>query len=74
MGFEQNLYIVFLKKSDETWSVDMAEPMGSLQANNVKTVSHILSLVSFARNIETEGPITVISRYIFIFIFIFCIF
>lgn len=69
MGFEQNLYIVFLKKSDETWSVDMAEPMGSLQANNVKTVSHILSLVSLARNIETEGPITVISRYIFISIF-----
>nr|XP_034320792.1 receptor-type tyrosine-protein phosphatase kappa isoform X5 [Crassostrea gigas] len=49
-------------KSDETWSVDMAEPMDSLQANNAKTVSHILSLVSFARNIETEGPITVISR------------
>lgn len=72
MGFEQNLYIVFLKKSDETWSVDMAELMGSLQANNAKTVSHILSLVSFARNIETEGPITVISRYIFIYFF--CIF
>lgn len=67
MGFKQNLYIVFKKKSNETWSLNMAEPMGSPQANKSKTVSHILSLVSFARNIETEGPVTVISRYIYNF-------
>ncbi|XP_065922351.1 receptor-type tyrosine-protein phosphatase C [Magallana gigas] len=48
-------------KSDETWSVEIAEPMNDIKETHSKTVTHLLSLVSFARNIETESPIIVLS-------------
>lgn len=38
----------------------MVEPMNKLTA---ETVTQILSLVSFARNIKTDGTVIVISRY-----------
>nr|XP_034318450.1 uncharacterized protein LOC117686791 [Crassostrea gigas] len=48
--------------NDKAWSVEITEPLNGLQENNSKTVTHILGLVSFARNTETEGPIVVMSR------------
>lgn len=59
-----NIFFSFFKFNDKAWSVEIAEPMNGLKANTSKTVTHILGLVSFAREIETEGPIIVISRYI----------
>uniref|UniRef100_A0A8W8P3C9 protein-tyrosine-phosphatase n=1 Tax=Magallana gigas TaxID=29159 RepID=A0A8W8P3C9_MAGGI len=49
-------------KSDETLSVEIAEPLNDIKGTNSKTVTHLLSLVSFARNIETGAPIIVLSR------------
>eukprot|EP00105_Crassostrea_gigas_P045796 XP_019929944.1 PREDICTED: receptor-type tyrosine-protein phosphatase F-like [Crassostrea gigas] len=48
--------------NDKAWSVEITEPLDGLEENNSKTVTHILGLVSFARNTETDGPIVVMSR------------
>nr|XP_034322789.1 receptor-type tyrosine-protein phosphatase kappa-like isoform X3 [Crassostrea gigas] len=56
--------IEIIKKgfNDKAWSVEITEPLNGLEENNSKTVTHILGLVSFARNTETDGPIVVMSR------------
>lgn len=62
-GFKEHFHI-FFQFNDKAWSVEITEPLNGLQENNSETVTHILGLVSFARNTETEGPIVVMSRYI----------
>lgn len=41
----------------------MIEPMNKLTATNSKTVTQILSFELFARDIKTDDPVIVISRY-----------
>lgn len=62
-GFKEHFHF-FYKLNDTAWSVEITEPLNGLQENNSKRVTHILGLVSFARNTETKGPIVVMSRYI----------
>lgn len=63
-GFKEDFHVFFFKLNDKAWSVEITEPLNGLQENNSNTVTHILGLVSFARNTKTEGPIVVMSRYI----------
>uniref|UniRef100_K1R799 Leukocyte common antigen n=1 Tax=Magallana gigas TaxID=29159 RepID=K1R799_MAGGI len=47
---------------NKTYSIKWAEPLFNLTPVNSQTVSQILSLVFFARNVDSERPITIISR------------
>lgn len=51
-----------LQIGDTVGLVDLVEPVVNLSPIDCRTVSQILSLVLFAKNIETEHPITVISK------------
>lgn len=51
-----------LQIGDTVGLVDLVEPVVNLSPIDCRTVSKILSLVLFAKNIETEHPITVISK------------
>uniref|UniRef100_A0A8W8NZK0 protein-tyrosine-phosphatase n=1 Tax=Magallana gigas TaxID=29159 RepID=A0A8W8NZK0_MAGGI len=47
---------------NKTYSIEWAEPLFNLTPVNSQTVSQILSLVFFARHVESERPIIIISR------------
>ncbi|XP_062593642.1 receptor-type tyrosine-protein phosphatase alpha-like [Saccostrea cucullata] len=60
-----------LQQSDEAYSVSVSEPKFSLLSTDHGT-SHLVKLVSFVMDNETQGPITVVSSDSAVLCGVFC--
>lgn len=54
---------LIVQNGDQTWSFEQTEPKYSLRSGESRSASQIVQSVSFVQNTETEGSITVVSRY-----------
>ena len=52
-----------LFKSEGGWVAEIVEPLSELTKDNPQAISQITAFVMFAKNNESEAPITVVSRY-----------
>lgn len=54
---------LIVQNGDQTWSFEQTEPKCSLRSGESRSASQIVQSVSFVQNTETEGSITVVSKY-----------
>ena len=55
--------ITIFFKSEGGWVAEIVEPLSELTKDNHQEISQIIAFVMFAKNNESDAPITVVSRY-----------